>query len=98
MYKEKLNFLKVTTTTYYAVPMINKKVTRINGWSIKDVIKDWFKTHTIDRYHATRDGHRVGNTNVVHKIEVVDMKEYEKQMKKQDKSREEFTVDYGDEK
>ena len=97
MYKEKLKFLKVTTVTYYAVPMFNKKVTRINGWSIKDVIKDWFKTHTIDCFHATRSGSKVGNTEIVKKIEVVDIKEYETQMKKNDKSREGFTVDYGDE-
>jgi len=98
MYKEKLKFLKVTTVTYYAVPMINKKVTRINGWPMKDVIKDWFITHTIDRFHATRTGNKVGNTDVVKKIEVVDMKVYEKDMKKNDKSRENFTVDYGDDK
>ncbi len=42
----------------------------INGWETEKVIKDWFKDTNINESHATRDGHRIGNSDSVLDIKV----------------------------
>jgi len=72
--KEKVEdtILKVTLETYYAIPMIDKERTMINGWPLDVVMQEWFENHPIDTRHASRDYHRVGNAVKIVKVEKVD--------------------------
>lgn len=63
--KEKFKILKVTMTQDYVIPMIDEELTKINGWTIKEVVKDWFLHNDPNFSHATRDGHRIGNSRKV---------------------------------
>ncbi len=62
MAEEKYKILKVTSTRHYLIPMVDDRRTKINGWTIEQVIEDWFIRHGMDRCHASRDGHRMGNS------------------------------------
>lgn len=68
--EDEMIILKVTTEENYIVPMHNDKITKINGWSIEEVVKDWFVTHALTPSHATRDAHKIGNSRKFIKIEV----------------------------
>jgi len=63
--------IRVTITEDYWVDMIDNERTEINGWTMEEVIKDWFKNYPLDRYHAARDGHRIGNGRKLIKHEVI---------------------------
>lgn len=67
---EKFVEITVTIERTYLVPMIDAKRTAINGWTVDEVIKDWFTDYDINRHHASRDTHRLGGgetiTRVVH--------------------------------
>jgi len=63
--EEKIKILKVTITQHYLIPMLDDGRTKINGWAMQQVIKDWFEDHPIDMGHATRDGHMIGNSEKV---------------------------------
>ena len=54
---EKFKVLTVTVEQKYYIPMYDDETTKINGWTIEQVIEDWFKTHTLGLHHATRDAH-----------------------------------------
>jgi hypothetical protein len=69
----KYKVLRVTTTRDYLVEMIDDEKTKINGWTIKEVIEDWFHDHPLEGYHATRDGCRIGNSKKFIKVEVEDL-------------------------
>jgi hypothetical protein len=66
---EKMKILKVTFTEEYMIPMYDDKRTKINGWTIQQVIDDWFKNHSLESHHATRDGHTIGNSRKLIKVE-----------------------------
>jgi len=64
--------IKVTITEEFMVPMIDNEKTEINGWTINQVIDDWFN-YPADSYHATREGHRIGNSRKFVSTEVLDL-------------------------
>ncbi len=70
--EEKFKILTVTIEENYLIPMIDDKRTKINGWSLKTVIEDWFTTHASTIYHATRDSYKIGNSRKFIKSEVTD--------------------------
>jgi hypothetical protein len=75
MNKEKISnknilMLKVTTDTFY---FFN---TDINGWTKKEVIKNFFKNFPINKCHATRDTHEIGNSKILKKVKEISMDEY----------------------
>jgi len=70
---ERHKILRVTMTQDYLVKMIDNERTEINGWSIKEVIKDWFHDTNIDSYHATRNAHQLGFGKQILEIEEVDV-------------------------
>ncbi len=72
MKKEKFKILKVLVEQRYYIPMLDDKRTQINGWTIEEVIKDWFQTTSLSSSHATRDGHLIGYSKNVIKTEVAD--------------------------
>jgi len=81
--ERKMNVLKVTSTTIYFF-----EDDEINGWPPEKVIEDWFEKRHLDENHATRDGHHIGNTTIVKKVELLDreqLNEYEKEIKSQAK-------------
>jgi len=55
----KIKILRVTMTQDYAIEMYDDKRTKINGWTIQEVIDDWFKKYSLRAYHATRDTHEI---------------------------------------
>jgi hypothetical protein len=62
MSDKKYVFVQVTFTEDYFIPMINDDKTEINGWSLSEVIKDWFLNYASFGFHATRNGHCIGNS------------------------------------
>ena len=70
--KEKFKILKVLVEQRYYIPMLDDKRTQINGWTVEEVIKDWFENHSINSSHATRDGHLIGYSKEILKTEVSD--------------------------
>lgn len=78
---ESFKLLKVTMEVKYYVPMPDEEVldedtneprTKINGWPMSQVKKDWFETHDINQHHATRNSLEIGNSKKVLKIEEID--------------------------
>lgn len=62
--KDNKVWIKVTRIDYYYID------SSVNGWSLEDIIDDWFIDYAIDKYHATRDSHRIGNAGRITKIEL----------------------------
>lgn len=63
--------IRLTLKQDYYVEMLDDKRTAINGWTIEQVIEDWFKRHSLHSRHATRDAHKIGNSEKVDDIEVI---------------------------
>ena len=66
--------VRVTMTVDFIVPNGHKRGrTAINGWTMEEVINDWFKNenHDLNNSHATRDAFRVGGSTRIKKIAVV---------------------------
>lgn len=51
---ENNHVLVVTTNTEYLIPVDERGLT-FNGWSIEQLIEDWFGKVNTGSYHATRD-------------------------------------------
>lgn len=69
---KKYRVIEVTKVVKYFVPIATVKPerTEINGWTVEQVIEDWFKRHDINQYHATRDSYRMGNSDRILDIKV----------------------------
>jgi hypothetical protein len=70
MAEEKYKILRVTVEEDYIIPMYDDKQSKINGWTIEEIIEDWFIQHASTLYHATRDSHRIGNSTKFIKSEI----------------------------
>lgn len=53
--------IRVTMDVDYWVPMADKEHSDINGWTLKQLIKSWFKDFDINSHHASREAFRLGN-------------------------------------
>jgi hypothetical protein len=73
--KEKLKIIRVTSTEDYIIEMIDDKRTYINGWTMEEVIEDWFERFETITTHASRDGHRIGNSRKYISSEIIKIKE-----------------------
>ncbi len=73
MKKKKHKILKVTLEKLYLIPMFDDEITEINGWTIPQVIHDWFGENPlgnmINRTHASRDVHEIGGSKKVLHVE-----------------------------
>lgn len=69
---ENYKILRVTVEQLYLIPMVDEERTKINGWLMEQVKKDWFVTHNINKTHATRDRYEIGYSKKVAKIEELD--------------------------
>jgi len=74
-----MRFLKVTSTTIYAFENGS-----INGWSPEKVAEDWFENYHPDQTHVSRDGHQLGNSTVVQKVETLNEKQFKEYAKEID--------------
>ena len=70
MAKEDPKIIEVTMKVQFIVPMHNAAQSEINGWTLEEVIEDWFKRNGINGYHATRDRFEIGNSKEIVNIEV----------------------------
>lgn len=68
----KYKVLRVTFQEDFIIEMNDDKISKINGWTIDEIIEDWFKNNNIDAYHATREAYRVGNSRKYITSEVVE--------------------------
>ena len=58
--------LTVRMDVQFLLPMVpGRDETEINGWTVEEVVDDWFKSHPPGSYHATRDSHRIGNSEKI---------------------------------
>lgn len=73
MPKGKFKIIRVTTTTDYAVEEFKNGATEINGSTIEEVEKEWFKDFPIDNHHASRDRCVVGNSVKIIKTEIMSL-------------------------
>ena len=64
--------IRVTIEEDFLIRVDENGRTDINGWTVEEVIEDWFKRHGMDMYHATRDGHRIGNSRHYINHEIID--------------------------
>lgn len=69
-----MTILRVTITEDYWIDMFDDQRTEINGWTMKEVIEDWFKNHSLASFHASREGHRIGGGRQFIKSEIIDEK------------------------
>jgi hypothetical protein len=67
--EEKIKILTVTVEQKYYIPMYDDKRSKINGWTVEQVIEDWFKTHSLGSSHATRDAHIIETSQKLIKVE-----------------------------
>ncbi|MCF8019853.1 MAG: hypothetical protein K9L62_10650 [Vallitaleaceae bacterium] len=72
MEDKKFKILKVIVEEQYIIEMHDDKITKINGWTISEVISDWFLNSPMGRSHATRDNHLIDNSRKYISSNVVD--------------------------
>ena len=60
MSKQKFKQVTVTVEITYLIPMYDEQHTQINGWTVDEVVRDWFERYDLNQHHASRDAHRVG--------------------------------------
>lgn len=67
-----MRIVRVTMTVDY---LVSDSVMNGNGQTFEQVVSDWFENYDINRYHATRDSHAIGNsTKIISYEEVKDGK------------------------
>jgi hypothetical protein len=85
-------YLKVTKSVYYVIPMVNDKISEINGWELDQVKEDWFGKNL--RNHATRDFHHIANVDQIIKVEELDEKDFNKEMKENSNPKDKLLVNW----
>jgi len=67
---EEFKILKVTVERNYYIPMHDER-SEINGWTIEQIIEDWFKKEKHIKYcHASRDYYHIGGKDTFIKAEI----------------------------
>jgi len=69
---EKFKLITVNMDVQFLVPMATDKFTKVNGWTLEEVIKDWFMHSNINAYHCARDRSEIGGSKVIKSISVSD--------------------------
>lgn len=68
----KLKLITVNMDVQFMVPMIDDKHSTVNGWTLEEVIKDWFEHSNINAYHCARNRSEIGGSKVIKTISVSD--------------------------
>jgi hypothetical protein len=71
--------LKVVHEEYYLIDMIDEERTVVNGWSLRQILKDWFGGFRCWKSHATRDYYKIGNATQIGKATVMTLDEFEEE-------------------
>jgi len=69
---DRIKLIKVTIEETYYLEMRDAEHTHINGWTIDEVIEDWFINYPMGSYHATRDSSLIGGSRKYIKSEIVE--------------------------
>ena len=64
--------IEVTVTHHFIVEMHDKERTEVNGWTLDEVIKDWFEDNSIDHHHATRDTRQILGSSKLISSRIID--------------------------
>jgi len=72
MKEERFKKVRVTVEEDYIIPIYDDTKTKINGWSLKEVIKSWFGDYNLNSFHATRDTYRIGGSRKFIKSEIIE--------------------------
>lgn len=78
---DKHKILEVTVKRYYYIPMIDNERSEINGWTIDQIIKDWFDD--INQRHASRDRYEIGYSEKVHSVQTLTEGEFKHEMEEE---------------
>ena len=70
---KKCKIIKVMIEHQYLIEVYKDGTTEINGWTVEQVMENWFKTHNINSYHATRNACEIGGGNKFISYKVVDV-------------------------
>jgi hypothetical protein len=63
MGKQKFKIIKVIVEEQYLIEMYDEEKSHINGWTLPEIIKDWFQGPTpLGTFHASREGSLIGNS------------------------------------
>jgi hypothetical protein len=70
----KAKVITVTVQHQYLIPMHDDKTSTINGWTIDEVIEDWFKNERfpLGFHHASREHFEIGGAKKITGIKVAD--------------------------
>jgi hypothetical protein len=71
MSEEKFLFVRVVSETCYCFPVSDAVTTR-DRERVDRLVDQWFRQYPLSRYHAGRDGHKVGGHEKLISTEVVD--------------------------
>lgn len=72
--EEKYKIITVNMDVDFLVPMYDDKMSKINGWTVEEIIQDWFMGRcNINAYHASRGHSEIGGSKVIKAISVKDM-------------------------
>lgn len=72
---DKHKILRVTMTVDYLIPMHDEKVSGLDGRTIPQIIKEWFKNWPLSRHHASRESFEIGGSKKLVKVEVLKKKD-----------------------
>jgi len=70
----KFKVIRVTIKEDFIVEMHDDEKSMINGWTLDQVVTDWFIRHNMS-YHATRDGHHIGGSRQYIKHEIMNIED-----------------------
>lgn len=72
--EDKYKIITVNMDVDFLVPMYDDKMSKINGWTVEEIIADWFTgRHNINAYHASRNHSEIGGSKVIKAISVKDV-------------------------
>lgn len=69
----KFKILEVTITKEYIIEMYDDERTHINGWTMEEIVEDWFKKYPIDSHHASREGSQIFGSSKFISSRVIDL-------------------------
>lgn len=67
--------IDVPVTISYMVEVHPDGKTEINGWTIEQIIDDWFRNNHMEIYHATRESYVIRSVADADNVKVREIKE-----------------------
>jgi len=70
---DKFQVVRLTMQVDYVFPVTEGGLT-LNGWTMKELVKSFFKKFNINSYHASRDSHQLGGSKKILRIDILEDK------------------------